>query len=90
MFSSSWTLPAGSCFQKDILNLCYVCETVGLKEVADYWYAVVSMNDLQKQRFVERVIGSMFNTIAGKRISIFGFAFKKDTGEGSCWLGLGG
>jgi UDPglucose 6-dehydrogenase len=23
----------GSCFQKDILNLCYVCETVGLKEV---------------------------------------------------------
>ena len=23
----------GSCFQKDILNLCYVCESVGLKEV---------------------------------------------------------
>jgi hypothetical protein len=30
----------GSCFQKDILNLCYVCESVGLKEVADYWYQV--------------------------------------------------
>ena len=40
----------GSCFQKDILNLCYVCETVGLKEVADYWYQVVSMNDYQKNR----------------------------------------
>jgi hypothetical protein len=62
-----------------------VCETVGLKEVADYWYAVVSMNDLQKQRFVERVIGSMFNTIANKRISIFGFAFKKDTGARRSW-----
>lgn len=56
----------GSCFQKDILNLCYVCETVGLKEVSDYWYTVVAMNDYQKQRFVERVIGGMFNTVAGK------------------------
>ena len=24
----------GSCFQKDILNLVYICETVGLKQVA--------------------------------------------------------
>jgi UDPglucose 6-dehydrogenase len=40
----------GSCFQKDILNLCYVCETLGLKEVADYWAAVITMNDYQKQR----------------------------------------
>ncbi|PNW82295.1 hypothetical protein CHLRE_06g278185v5 [Chlamydomonas reinhardtii] len=71
----------GSCFQKDILNLCYVCETVGLKEVADYWYQVVSMNDYQKQRFVERVIGAMFNTVSQKKIAIYGFAFKKDTGD---------
>ena len=71
----------GSCFQKDILNLCYVCESVGLKEVADYWYGVVAMNDFQKQRFVERVIGAMFNTVSKKRIAIFGFAFKKDTGD---------
>ena len=40
----------GSCFQKDILNLCYVCESVGLQEVADYWFQVVSMNDFQKNR----------------------------------------
>uniref|UniRef100_A0A7S0WV08 UDP-glucose 6-dehydrogenase n=1 Tax=Chlamydomonas leiostraca TaxID=1034604 RepID=A0A7S0WV08_9CHLO len=71
----------GSCFQKDILNLCYVCETLGLKEVADYWHSVVTMNDYQKQRFVERVIGSMFNTVSNKRIAVFGFAFKKDTGD---------
>lgn len=69
----------GSCFQKDILNLCYVCETLGLKEVADYWNCVVTMNDYQKQRFVERVIGAMFNTVSGKKLAIFGFAFKKDT-----------
>lgn len=30
----------GSCFQKDILNLVYICETVGLKQVADYWHSV--------------------------------------------------
>mmetsp|Transcript_23343 Transcript_23343/g.51232 ORF Transcript_23343/g.51232 Transcript_23343/m.51232 type:complete len:478 (+) Transcript_23343:158-1591(+) len=71
----------GSCFQKDILNLCYVCESVGLKEVADYWLNVVSMNDYQKNRFVERVITSMFNTVAQKKIAILGFAFKKDTGD---------
>ncbi|KAF6264477.1 UDP-glucose dehydrogenase [Scenedesmus sp. NREL 46B-D3] len=71
----------GSCFQKDILNLCYVCESVGLKEVADYWMKVVTMNDYQKQRFVERVISAMFNTVARKRLAIFGFAFKKDTGD---------
>lgn len=40
----------GSCFQKDILNLCYVCETVGLKEVSEYWSQVVAMNDYQKTR----------------------------------------
>ena len=30
----------GSCFQKDILNLVYICESVGLKQVADYWNSV--------------------------------------------------
>lgn len=39
------------------------------------------MNDYQKQRFVERVISAMFNTVARKRLAIFGFAFKKDTGD---------
>jgi len=46
----------GSCFQKDILNLAYICECHGLQEVADYWYSVVGMNDYQKNRFVKRVV----------------------------------
>lgn len=71
----------GSCFQKDILNLVYICESLGLKEVADYWNQVILMNDYQKQRFAEKVIGSMFNTVSGKKIAILGFAFKKDTGD---------
>eukprot|EP00245_Coleochaete_scutata_P006361 TRINITY_DN20786_c0_g1_i1.p1 TRINITY_DN20786_c0_g1~~TRINITY_DN20786_c0_g1_i1.p1 ORF type:complete len:481 (+),score=132.80 TRINITY_DN20786_c0_g1_i1:213-1655(+) len=71
----------GSCFQKDILNLVYICETNGLPEVAAYWKQVIMINDYQKNRFVKQVVGSMFNTTANKKIGILGFAFKKDTGD---------
>eukprot|EP01084_Bolivina_argentea_P146617 256673_1 len=71
----------GSCFQKDILNLVYICESLGLHEVAEYWNQVIVMNDYQKERFAKYVVKSLFNTIAEKRITIFGFAFKKNTGD---------
>jgi len=71
----------GSCFQKDILNLVYLCESFGLQEVADYWNQVVILNDYQKKRFATKMISSMFNTISGKKITMFGFAFKKNTGD---------
>jgi UDPglucose 6-dehydrogenase len=71
----------GSCFQKDILNLVYLCEHHGLHEVAEYWKQVVTINNWQKSRFVERMIRTMFNTIAGKRIAVLGFAFKKNTND---------
>jgi len=71
----------GSCFQKDILNLVYICESQGLKEVAEYWRSVVTINDYQKNRFVRRIISGMFNTIRNKNIAVLGFAFKKDTGD---------
>ncbi len=71
----------GSCFKKDILNLVYLCRTYGLREVADYWESVVKINEYQKERFVLTMLNSMFNTLAGKRICLFGFAFKADTGD---------
>lgn len=71
----------GSCFQKDILNLVYLCETYGLTECANYWNQVVLMNDFQKKRFSEKMVGKMFNTITGKKIAMLGYAFKKDTGD---------
>lgn len=71
----------GSCFQKDILNLVYLCESMGLPEVAHYFHQVVQMNDLQKERFVSRIIHGLFNTVTGKKIALLGFAFKKDTGD---------
>ncbi len=71
----------GSCFQKDILNMVYLCEYYGLSEVANYWEQVVFMNNYQKQRFVTRMIKSMFNTVVDKKIVILGFAFKANTGD---------
>lgn len=71
----------GSCFQKDILNLVYLCESFNLPEVAEYWQQVVTMNEYQKTRFATNMIKKMFNTVTGKRICVFGFAFKKDTGD---------
>jgi UDPglucose 6-dehydrogenase len=71
----------GSCFQKDILNLVYLCEHFGLREVAAYWEQVIVMNDYQKRRFCERMVKTMFNTVSNKQIAIWGFAFKKDTND---------
>ena len=71
----------GSCFQKDILNLVYLCEHFGLPEVASYWEGVVRMNDWQKHRFAGKIVRSLFNTVADKKIAVLGFAFKKDTND---------
>merc|ERR1711884_922169 len=71
----------GSCFQKDILNLVYICESEGLHEVAKYWQQVVDMNEHQKKVFAGKIISSLFNTVTNKKIAVLGFAFKKDTGD---------
>ena len=71
----------GSCFKKDVLNLVYLCETFGLHTAAEYWMGVVKMNEHQQERIVSRLVREMFNTIANKRIALFGFAFKSDTGD---------
>lgn len=71
----------GSCFQKDILNLVYICECLNLPEVANYWQQVIDLNEYQKTRFSEKIISSLFNTVSDKNIAILGFAFKKNTGD---------
>ncbi len=71
----------GSCFKKDILNLVYLCEHYGLHEVAAYWEQVVKLNEYQQARFVSNMVEAMFNTVAGKRIALFGAAFKAHTSD---------
>lgn len=71
----------GSCFQKDILNLVYIAKSYGLHEVADYWEQVIIMNDYQKSRFANNIISTLYNTVSGKKIVFYGWAFKKDTND---------
>ncbi|URC13124.1 UDP-glucose 6-dehydrogenase [Flavobacterium sp. B183] len=71
----------GSCFQKDILNLVYIAKSYGLNEVADYWEQVIIMNDHQKKRFSSKIVQTLYNTVADKKITFLGWAFKKDTND---------
>lgn len=71
----------GSCFQKDILNMVYICRNYQLNEVADYWEQVIKMNDHQKVRFAKKIIKQLYNTVNGKKIAFLGWAFKKDTND---------
>jgi UDPglucose 6-dehydrogenase len=71
----------GSCFQKDILNLVYIARSYGLQEVADYWEHVIRINDHQRQRYARKIVTSLFNNVADKKIAFLGWAFKKDTND---------
>ena len=71
----------GSCFQKDILNLVYLCRHYGLDEVAAYWQQVVELNAWQQHRIARLVVTKLFGTVTGKRIAVLGFAFKADTND---------
>jgi UDPglucose 6-dehydrogenase len=67
----------GSCFKKDIMNLVYICESYGLEKVAQYWQAVVEINDWQEGRFIQNMLANMFNTVAEKRIALSGLLSKQ-------------
>jgi UDPglucose 6-dehydrogenase len=71
----------GSCFQKDILNLVYLCRHYGLEEVAAYWQSVVELNHWQQGRIARLVVNRLFGTVSGKRIGVLGFAFKANTND---------
>ena len=71
----------GSCFKKDILNLVYLCEYFGLPLVANYWNQIIEINEYQKHRFAALIVEKLFHSLSGKKIAIFGFAFKKNTND---------
>ncbi len=71
----------GSCFQKDILNLVYLCKHYGLDEVAEYWLQVIKINDYQKTRFAQKIINQLGFNLKNNRIGILGWAFKPNTND---------
>ena len=71
----------GSCFQKDILNLVYLCNFYKLEEVANYWQSVLEINNWQKSRISKIIVNYLFGNVSGKKITILGFAFKANTND---------
>ncbi|RYN89606.1 UDP-glucose 6-dehydrogenase 1 [Alternaria tenuissima] len=71
----------GSCLRKDTLGLAYLAESLGLDEVASYWKSVVGINVWQVERFVKKVVHSFHGTLHGKKLAVFGFAFKENTSD---------
>ena len=71
----------GSCFQKDILNLVYICQYYGLEEVAEYWSQIVKINNYQKSRFAQNIIDALDGIVENKKIALLGWAFKKETND---------
>jgi len=71
----------GSCFQKDILNLVYISKSLGLDKVSEYWNQVIILNNHQRERFSKKILSSLYNTVADKKICFLGWSFKKDTND---------
>ena len=71
----------GSCFQKDILNLVYLCRHFGLYTVADYWEQVIFLNDWNRKRISNLIINKLYASLSLKRILILGYSFKSNTND---------
>ena len=71
----------GSCFKKDILNLVYICKSIGLYDVANYWEGILKINDWQQDRIYKTVVDKLYGNVSGKRIVILGFSFKANTND---------
>ena len=65
----------GSCFQKDILNLVYICRSLKLNKVADYWEQVLIINNHQRDRFSNQIINNIKINSLTKNVCILGLGF---------------
>ena len=76
----------GSCFQKDILNLVYLCKYYRLDEVAEYWHQVVKINDYQKNRFTIKILNACKTERTKKKAALLGWSFKSETNDSVLFL----
>jgi UDPglucose 6-dehydrogenase len=68
----------GSCFPKDVLAFRSVAKGIGYD--FDLLTAVMSVNEKQRNRFLEKVRGALW-TLRGKRLAVLGLAFKGGTDD---------
>jgi len=71
----------GTCYETHLRNLVYLAQLYRLQPVASYWEQVIKMNSWQKRRFAQKVVSAMFNTVSGKKLTVLGFSYKKNTSD---------
>jgi UDPglucose 6-dehydrogenase len=69
----------GSCFPKDLRAALATAREVGMR--LDILEAVVAVNERQKQRLGQRVLQHFGEDLAGRRIAVWGLAFKPGTDD---------
>lgn len=69
----------GSCFPKDVQALQYTAKGNGYD--FKLLNSIIEVNELQKQRLVEKVLDYYEGNIAGKHFAVWGLAFKPDTDD---------
>ncbi len=69
----------GSCFPKDVKALIRIARDSGLD--ASLWEAVEAVNERQKQTLPERVVAELGASLKGRRVAIWGLAFKAETDD---------
>jgi UDPglucose 6-dehydrogenase len=69
----------GSCFPKDVQAVIHTAHEHGMK--FPLLNAVEEVNDAQKRRLVEKVVGEFGEQLAGRRFAVWGLAFKPKTDD---------
>ncbi|KAJ1673744.1 hypothetical protein EV182_004647 [Spiromyces aspiralis] len=71
----------GSCLEKDIMSLIWLCHGLDLPEVAEYWTQVLNINSYQGRRCTQMVADVLGGCISDKKLACLGYSFKKNTGD---------
>jgi UDPglucose 6-dehydrogenase len=69
----------GSCFPKDTRSVAHFARETG--ECFEIVEAVVRVNDRQRQRMIEKIVGALGGTAQGKTVAILGLSFKPETDD---------
>eukprot|EP00286_Rhodomonas_abbreviata_P018960 CAMPEP_0181307368 /NCGR_PEP_ID=MMETSP1101-20121128/10840_1 /TAXON_ID=46948 /ORGANISM="Rhodomonas abbreviata, Strain Caron Lab Isolate" /LENGTH=441 /DNA_ID=CAMNT_0023413575 /DNA_START=199 /DNA_END=1524 /DNA_ORIENTATION=+ len=70
----------GNTLLHNMQMVVWLAESLQLEEVAEYWKAVVEMNEWQQTRFCDNIPQTMGN-VKDKRVAILGFAYKPETDD---------
>jgi UDPglucose 6-dehydrogenase len=69
----------GSCFPKDVSALKMLAGNTGYH--FQLLNAVIEVNELQKRRVVQKLLGRLGGSLVGRRVALLGLAFKPDTDD---------